>query len=209
MNNILAVVAHPDDLEIMAGGLIMKLLKQGKSVHVLVLTHGSWKSPEGKIVRSNEAVESEVRKVTEYVKYSSYEMLNEETLALQFKDSLVCEVLTRISRYNIDTIICPWEKDTHRDHRIANEIATSASRRVKNFIVGQINYYVKEPFTPNFFVDISDYWNQKLECLSCFESQWERNKIDWTDFLDASSRYFGKICGCNRAEGFIAHKLSI
>lgn len=206
MKNILAVVAHPDDLEIMAGGAIIKFMKEGKHIHVLVLSDGIWVNPDGVRMRSREDVEQEIRAVVDYMKYDSYEILNEETLNLQFKDSLVCEVLRRISKYNIDTIICPWEKDTHRDHRIANEIATSASRRVPNFLVGQINYYIKESFTPNFYVDITDVWDKKLECVSQFASQWERSKDDWTDFMSITSRYNGEVMGCYRAEGFIAHK---
>lgn len=209
MKNILAVVAHPDDLEIMAGGAVIKFLREGKHVHVLVLTDGSWLSPDGVKVRSREDVDKEVQSVVNFMKYDTYEILSEETLNLQFKDSLVCEVLSRIKKYDIDTLICPWENDTHRDHRIANEIATSASRRVPNFLVGQINYYIKESFTPNFYVDISDVWDEKIKCVSKFESQWQRSETDWTEFMDIVSRYNGKVVGCYRAEGFIVRKLLI
>lgn len=207
IHNILAVVAHPDDLEIMAGGTIINFLKKGMHVHVLVLTNGCWLSPNGILMRSSEDIFKEIESVNKIMHYDTYEILGEETLNLQFKDSLVCEVLTRISKYNIDTILCPWEKDTHRDHRVANEIATSASRRVPNFLVGQINYYIKESFTPNLYFDISDVWEDKIGCISCYSSQWQRSKEDWTEFMDITSRYNGKVVGCKRAEGFIAHKL--
>ena len=209
MQNILAVVAHPDDLEVMAGGSVAKWKKEGKSIHVLVLTNGSWVGPDGNLCRPTNEIQNEVQAVNHFMGYDSYDVLNEETLNLQFKDSLVCEVLQRINKYSIDTLLTSWEKDTHHDHRIANEIATAASRRVPNFLVGQINYYIKEAFTPNFYVDITNQWTTKLECLSKFESQWNRSKDDWTEFLDVTSRYHGKVVGCMRAEGFKIYKYKI
>jgi len=56
MENILAVVAHPDDLEIMAGGTVLKYKSLGAKIHVLVMTNGSWISEKGETLRTkNEA----------------------------------------------------------------------------------------------------------------------------------------------------------
>ena len=60
MENVLAVVAHPDDLEIMAGGSIVKWKKQGKKIHVLLLTDGAWKRETGTWVRSPKQVQEEI-----------------------------------------------------------------------------------------------------------------------------------------------------
>lgn len=207
INNILAVVAHPDDLEIMAGGSILRFLQEGKKVHVLVLTTGSWKNPEGVVVRSLEDIQKEVDNVKAYVNYTTYEVLNEETENLKFKDELVCEVLKRIADYKIDTIITTWDHDTANDHKVASAIALAACRRVPNFLMGQINYYMTTFFTPNFYVDITDTWQNKLELISCFTSQWERNCKDWTEFLGSTSEYYGKVAGVKRAEGFIIGKI--
>jgi hypothetical protein len=63
-------------------------------------------------------------------------------------------------------------------------------------------------FTPNFYIDISDEWDKKIECMAKFVSQWERAHTDWTEFLDVISRYYGKIIGVERAEGFIAKRIA-
>lgn len=207
IKNILAVVAHPDDLEMMSGGAITKFQKEGINIHVVILTDGSWISPDGVVIRSVEEAKNEMKEVSSLMGYSSCDILNEKALDLQFKDSLVCEVLSRIDRYKIDTILTSWSKDTNRDHRVAAEIALSASRRVPNILMGQINYYMTDFFTPNFYVDITSEWEKKLEAMSLFESQWKRNQKDWTEFLDITSRYYGKTIGVKRAEGFIAKRL--
>jgi len=206
MENILAVVAHPDDFEMMAGGSVAKWLSEGKQIHVLVFTNGSWKGPDGKLCRDINDINKEIDSVRKTVGYNSYEVLNEPTLDLQFKDALVCEVLRRIQKYSIDTIITSWENDTHHDHRVACEIAKAASRRVPNFLMGQINYYMLDVFTPNLYVDITDTFEKKLQYMSLYKSQWDRSKEDWTEFLEASSLYAGKVVGVKKAEGFIAKR---
>jgi LmbE family N-acetylglucosaminyl deacetylase len=207
IKNILAVVAHPDDLEMMGAGLMLKLKKDRVKTHVLILTNGAWTSPEGIIMRSKDDSFLEMTEIIKFMDYDSCDILDEPALDLQFKDHLVCEVLKRIDKFDIDTIITTWDKDSHRDHRIASEIALSASRRVQNFMMGQVNYFMKDFFTPNFFVDITNEWKQKIEALSLFRSQWERNQKDWTEFLDVISQYYGKIIGVKRAEGFTATKI--
>ncbi|MDY0201543.1 MAG: PIG-L family deacetylase [Tenuifilaceae bacterium] len=208
IKNLLAVVAHPDDLEMMAAGFVAKIMKDGANVHVLVLTNGSWIAPDGDIVRSKDQAATEMHNVSVFMNYSSWHMLNEATLDLNFKDALVTEVLKKIKQYNIDTLLTSWNKDSNRDHRIASEIALSASRRVPNFLMGQVNYYMLDVFTPNFYIDISDEWDKKIECMAKFVSQWERAHTDWTEFLDVISRYYGKIIGVERAEGFIAKRIA-
>jgi LmbE family N-acetylglucosaminyl deacetylase len=207
INNILAVGAHPDDLELMAGGTLSKCLKQGKNVHTIIFTHGGWQSPGGKEVRSSNEASQENYKVIQYMGYSSAEQLNYDPLSLQFNDNLTAKVLECISKYNVDTIIYPWNKDTHHDHEVVSRVVNAASRRVQNLLMGQINYYLNDFFTPNIFVDITEEWNNKIEALKLFQSQWERSGEDWYEFLDTTSHYYGKISGVKRAEGFISNRI--
>lgn len=206
MKNILAVVAHPDDLEMMAGGSVAKWKREGKHIHVLVLTNGSWVGPDGNLCRPIDEIHAEVEAVKQLMAYDSYVVLNEETLDLQYKDALVCEVLKRIKDYSVDTLLTSWEKDTHHDHRIACEISVQAARRVPNFLMGQINYYLLDSFTPNFYVDITHTFKQKIECMSLFKSQWERSGKDWEEYLNSLALCNGRVVGVERAEAFIAKR---
>jgi LmbE family N-acetylglucosaminyl deacetylase len=208
MKNILAIIAHSDDLELMAGGTIIKWLKEGKNIHVLTFTNGAWSSPEGKCIRDKEDAKKEEIEVSEYIGYS-YENLGKTALNMDFNDENVIEVLQRIKKYNIDTIICPTEKDLHHDHEVVSRIALAASRSVPTILMGQINYYIREFFTPNVFIDISDTWERKINALQIFKSQWERKGADWFEFLDSTSKYYGKIIGVKRAEAFYSPKVTL
>jgi len=209
INNILAVVAHPDDLEMMAGGTMLKWIRSGKKVHVLVFTDGSWYLPDGTFTRKPDETIVDVKEVGSFMDYESTEILNEKNTHLEYKDELVCEVLKRIEKYKIDTIFTSWHLDTNRDHEVACRIARAASRRVPNFFECQINYYMHKSFTPNFYVDVSEEYQDKLEVLSLYRSEWERSGKDWEEYLDAQTKYFGKVIGVERAEAFFVEKFLI
>ncbi len=202
---VLCVVAHPDDLEIMAGGTIAKFISEGHIVNVLTLSHGVWKAPDGSLMRDKENAIKEEEAAAEYLGYS-IENLGYPAMNLKHEDKIVVEVLKRIEKYNVNTLLCPWSKDVHHDHEIVSRIALSASRRIPRILMGQINYYLREIFTPNIFVDISDFWESKIEALKCYSTQWDRAGQDWFEFLDLTTRFYGKMVGVKRAEGFISNK---
>jgi LmbE family N-acetylglucosaminyl deacetylase len=204
--NVLGVVAHPDDLEFMAGGSVARWLGEGHTVHVLTLTTGVWRSPDGTLMRTEEEAVREGRSAAEMLGYT-VEFLRETTMDLRFEDRLVCEVLRRVDALRIDTILCPWEGDLHHDHEVAARIASSASRRVPRVLMGQVNWYLREFFCPNVFVDVTETWQRKIEALRCFKGQWDRVGSEWLRHLDETTRYYGRMVGVERAEGFVSKKL--
>jgi len=206
MQNILAVIAHPDDLELMAGGSVIKWLSEGKTVHVLTFTDGSWKAPDSKEIRSKREALLEEETVANFIGYTCENLL-QQTLHFQFNDDYVVEVLNRINKYNIDTFVFPFKNDVHHDHEVVSRIAIAASRRVPNLLMGQINYYLGDFFVPNTYVDITNTWENKIRALKMYKGQWERAGKDWYEFLDATSKYYGKIIGVERAEGFFSPKI--
>jgi LmbE family N-acetylglucosaminyl deacetylase len=203
--NVLGLGAHPDDIELMAGGTIAKWKSEGHNVHVLRFTDGVWTAPGGELMREKAAALAEERAAAKVLGYS-VENLEYQALALEFKDQMVVDTLKRIQELKIDTIICPWERDSNHDHEIVARIAFAASRKVSRVLMGQINYYLREVFAPNIFVDISNTFDQKIQSLECYESQWSRQGTDWHEFLDVTSRYYGKMIGVKRAEGFVTSK---
>lgn len=206
--SVLAVIAHPDDLELMAGGAIAKWANEGVPVHVLTFTDGVWKAPDGTKMRDGEEALAEERAAAECLGYT-VENLQLPAMDLKFEDRLVVEVLKRIENRKVDTLVCPWEKDSHHDHEMASRIAMAASRRVPRMLTGQINYYLREFFAPNVFIDITDTWEKKIESLKCFKGQWGRAGDDWFAYLDETTRYYGRIMGVKRAEGFISNKFLV
>lgn len=204
--NFLCLAAHPDDLELMAGGSVAQWMSQGHRVHVLTFTNGVWTAPDGVVMREAQKVSAEEKKNADCFGYA-FENLGLAAMNLQFEDKLVCRVLNCVKKYKIDTIVCPWEKDIHHDHEVVSRIALAASRRVPRVLMGQINYYLRDFFTPNVFVDITSTWEVKINALKRFKSEWNRHGEEWYEFLDLTTRYYGKMCGVKRAEGFVSKKL--
>lgn len=206
IHNVLAVVAHPDDLEIMAGGTVMKWKRQGKEIHVLIFTDGSWYTPDGVFLRDPVETKKDVDNVVSFMRYDSCEMLDAKNTHLEYEDKYVCEVLNRIKKYDIDTIITTWSGDINHDHEVASRIAKAASRRIPHILEGQVNYYMNEFFVPNMYMDITEEWEDKLKVVSMYRSEWQRGGQDWEEFMDVVSRYYGKTVGVKRAEAFFSPK---
>lgn len=203
--SILCVIAHPDDLELMAGGAVAKWVREGHSVHVVTLTDGVWTSPSNVQMREKAAALREEEAAAALLGFT-VENLQLPAMDLKFEDRLVVEVLRRIEERGVDTLLCPWERDVHHDHEVVSRVTMSASRRVPRVLMGQINYYLRDVFIPNVFVDITDTWDQKIKALECYAGQWERAGEDWYSYLDATTRYYGRMIGVERAEGFVSRK---
>src|SRR5215475_1939744 len=89
---------------------------------------------------------------------------------------------------------------------VMSRIAVSDAQ-VPRVLMGQINYYLRDFFRPNVFVDITAVWPKKIEALQCYGKQWERAGKDWYSFLDEGTRYYGRMVGVERAEGLLSNKI--
>lgn len=203
--NVLVCGAHPDDIELMCGGYVCKLIEEGNNVTGVLFTDGSWENSKGDSIRNGKDGISESKIVSEYLGYDLV-MFSHKALNFSFSDKLVVSVLNLIEERKIDTLILPWYKDIHRDHMIVSEVGIAASRRVPRVLFGQINYYVNEFFKPNIFIDITNYMENKLKALSMYKSIWDRNGKDWESFILSTNTYYGKIVNTKFAEGFISNK---
>jgi hypothetical protein len=144
----LCVIAHADDLELMAGGTVAKRDRRGsrgarpddleRSVHRSV-----W--------RRHARRAGGVGRGATRAACLGYTVENPglSAMDLKFEDRLVVEVVRRIEARRADTLLCPWERDVHHDHEVVSRIAVSATRRVSRALMGQINYYLRDFFRPN------------------------------------------------------------
>jgi LmbE family N-acetylglucosaminyl deacetylase len=203
--SILCVGAHPDDVEVMAGGSIARWVANGDRVHAVVLTDGVWTTPDGRVMRDRDEAAREAADAAAALGITT-EILGRPALRLQYDDDLVRELLVRVDRHAIDTIVCPWDGDLHHDHEMTARMAVAASRRVPRVLMGQINPYLRQTFAPNLFVDVTATFDAKIRAVQCYRGEWARAGSEWMPFLDDSSRTYGRMVGVARAEGFVTHK---
>lgn len=218
---ILAISAHPDDVEINCAGTLTKYRNRGDVVGIMHATTGD----KGHFVIKPE----ELGPMRCLESQRGGAVIGAQVISLGYPDGEVyysqdsVEHFTReIRRFSPDVIITHTPDDYHIDHAMVSKIVLDASFlvTVPHFLpdtpamdaVPQI--YFMEPYTgmnfvPDHFVDITDTLSTKLDMMRCHESQvdWllSHDGLDILGFIETSAKYRGFQCGCQYAEGFVRY----
>lgn len=201
--NILAVGAHFDDIELGCGATLKKLADQGHNIIYFVGTTSGFSSASTyELVRSNNEAEMEGRRAAEMIG-AHVECGCFATFDLDFEHKLNTIITQLVEKYAIDWIFTHQNNDPHHDHWGLNMAVFHGARHVKRVLAYQSNWYdTKECFKPNFYVDITDYWEFKKQLLKCFKSEYSRVGMEWDRFCEATSSLYGLKNNCKYAEGF-------
>ena len=217
--NVLAIGAHPDDIEIACAGTLAKCVKRGDRV---VVCHASTGNLGHVIIPPDE-----LTKIRANEAKTAGGMAGIEVIGGLFNDLDIYDnnkeardrIVDVIKYAQPDFIITHNPDDYMPDHTAVSRLVFDAS-----FTATLPNYksqYEKEAslvpiyymdtlagvnFNPTEFVDITDEIDLKLQMLNCHESQivWMRDHdgIDFPDMVRTCSRYRGYQCGAAYAEGF-------
>ena len=200
--NILGVGAHYDDLELGCSGTLIKHVRQGDSVTMLVITDSSYRNPDGEPVRNIEIAHEEGKKAAEMIG-AGLVCLNYKTFMVPFDEDLTSTLTGYIEDLTIDTIYSHWTGDLHRDHQYAARSTLMAGRHVPRFLMYRSNYYDTEcRFQGNFYSDISDVIKTKIEVIKAHQSELERVRYTWLDFFRKQNQNDGQRIGVESAECF-------
>lgn len=214
MLDILVIAPHPDDAELGMGGAILRFKQEGKKVGVLDLTTGE-PTPFGSLEKRAQETAA-ATKILGLDWRENLGLINrsvEPTLEARKK---LAEVF-RITRPQ--WLFAPYWVDAHPDHVAATELVEAArfwSKLSKTDMAGEpwhpkriYNYYcvhLKMAPQPNFILDISDVWEQKLASIRCYHSQFvEGRSTEPPTFLDQlrdEAAYWGKTIGTRYGEPF-------
>ena len=220
--NIAAVCAHPDDIEILCGGTMIKYIQKGHKVTFIIATNGEIGSPnlnkeEIAEIRYKEAVESAKLIGAEliWMDYPDGFLFNNKNTRLNFINNLRKASPDVVFTHYIDFYNC----DHNAVSIIVNEISALIS--VKNIITdfpptknNPYLYFIdticSKGFEPEEFVDISDVIELKKQSLRVHKSQYtwlkEYSKIDYIDLMMTQSKLRGYQAGVEYAEAFIGVK---
>jgi LmbE family N-acetylglucosaminyl deacetylase len=164
--NILAIGAHPDDIELGCGGLLLKAVKGGHNVFMYNLTRGSASGdPEE---RTQELINS-----SRFIGAKALWIDNFEDTKLSLNSELIDHIEYFIEKSSADVVYTHSPIDTHHDHRTLATATIEAARYVPNILSYEMP--VTRDFKPQVYYDISDVIEQKLELINIFRSQ--RNKM--------------------------------
>ena len=160
--NILAIGAHPDDIEMGCGGLLIKSARQGHNVYMYSLTRGG---AGGDAKQRSE----ELARSARFIKAKQLWIDNFEDSKLTVSNDLINHIEFFINKANPDLILTHSHGDIHHDHRAIALATLEAARFNSNVLSYEIP--LSRNFDPKVFVDISEVVNEKVELIEIFWSQ--------------------------------------
>jgi LmbE family N-acetylglucosaminyl deacetylase len=228
---ILAIHAHPDDIEFQCAGTLALLKEKGHQITYVTMTAGDGGSAEMGPDEISETRRGEARKAAA--------MLEADFYCLEFRDlSIVNDNPSRrrvtelFRRVEPDLVITAPPIDYMSDHEVTSTLVKNAcfnasvpNYRTREWDAAEPNdhiphlYYVDSlegidyfgnPIEPDFIVDITKTFDLKLEMLACHESQrnWLRKQHGVDEYLDSCKRWAaerGEAIGTEYGEGFRQH----
>jgi len=160
--NILAIGAHPDDIEIGCGGMLIKAVRNGHSVYLYNITQGEKAGDPQK--RS-----AELNRTARYIGAKALYIDRFPDTQLSLTSDLINHIESCVSVCRPDLVITHPMTDTHHDHRVVAEASIEAGRNVSSMLSYEMP--LTKGFDPHIYYDISDTMDAKLELLSLFQSQ--------------------------------------
>jgi LmbE family N-acetylglucosaminyl deacetylase len=200
---ILAIGAHPDDIEFGCGGALIKYTRKSHLLYLLVMTGGGLGGSSS--VRMKEQQASGKILGAEKIFWGGYEDTH-----LIVETDLIGKIEAVIAEVKPDFIFCNFPDDTHQDHRHLAQAIMSATRYIRNVL-----FYegpTTQNFNPQVFVDISDTLEMKVEALKAHNSQVMKTNIEDLSIVEVarSSANFRGIQGrVKYAEAFHSLRLFI
>lgn len=216
---ILAIGAHPDDIEIACSGTLAKCVKRGDTVIVCHVSSGNLghvviPPEELRVIRANEAKKAGSLAGIEVIS-AGFDDLDIFDNNKEARDRIV----DIIQYADPDFIITHNPDDYMPDHTAVSRLVFDAcfsatlpnyksklNKAAKLVPIFYMDTLAGVNFVPTEFVDITDEIDLKLEMLNCHESQivWMRDHdgIDFLDMVKTCSKYRGYQCGASYAEGF-------
>lgn len=224
--DILAFGAHPDDVEISCGGTLIKSIEEGKKVGIIDLTSGEMGSRGSQETRTIEAA-----KASELLGLTVRENLEFRDCNFQNDEWHRLKIIQKIRQYRPRVVLVNSPSDRHPDHGRASALVREAAYysgliKLESLHEGhpQIAFRPQSVFmyiqdylhTPNFVVNISEYWEKKLAVLNCYSTQFYASDSsepktpisgkEFFDFLEGRALNFGRPCGFLHGEGFICDR---
>jgi bacillithiol biosynthesis deacetylase BshB1 len=222
--DILAIGAHPDDVELSAGGTIAKMVAEGKKVALVDLTEGE--------LGSRGTVESRYEEAANAAKILGVSFRENCQLPDGFlsesKESLIA-LIEKIRKFQPEIVLINAPEDRHPDHGLAAKLAQRAcflsgllkietshkGEKQKKWRPKSVYHYIQDIYLePDFVIDVTDFEEAKFKAIKAYESQFYNPNMegpetpisgkDFLDYLSSRLTQFGRCIQVKSAEGFIA-----
>lgn len=225
--DVLAIGAHPDDVEFGCGGTLLKLISEGKKVVVIDLTQGELGTRGTAETRAIEAANA-----AKLMGLTARENLKMKDGFLNNSEEYQMRIVQMIRKYQPDIVFCNAWDDRHPDHAKGAKLASDAcflsglikietsynNQKQEAWRPKHIFHYIQwKHLQPEFVVDISQFIDKKIEVCKAYETQLynanSQEPITHTatkDFLESltyRAQDLGRLSGVEYAEGFTSERL--
>ena len=188
---VLAIGAHPDDVEIGCGGALVKHVQHRDRLHVLTLSRGA----AGGDVNLRAVEAQQAAKLLG----AKLEMANLRDTEIDPGADTIKIIEAAIRNLEPTHVYTHSIEDTHQDHRAVHTASLVAARSVPNVYCYQTPSSTVD-FKPHRFVDITNVIQQKIELIGAYKSQMDRMESIQPDVILANARYWGRFAGYVLAE---------
>lgn len=220
--DVLVYAAHPDDAELSMGGTIAKLAKNNVKVGIIDLTRGELGTRGTAETRQKEAFQAAI-----YLKTTIRENLSIPDGNIKDTFENLIKVVVTIRKYRPKIIFAPYFNDRHPDHIDASNLIKKAMfstglAKVKTedksvvqeaYRPYKLYYYMQTyTFEPSFIVDISDSFDEKMNAVRCYSSQFYNprstepetfiSRPHFINYIEARSHHYGFQIGKAYGEPF-------
>lgn len=224
--DILALAAHPDDVELSCAGTLHKAAKAGKKVGVVDFTRGELGTRGTPEIRLQEA-----QAAGEILGLSVRENLGFRDAFFKVDEEHQKEVIRMIRKYRPEIVFANAVDDRHSDHGRASFLAKEACflsglAKIETFENGEMQeawrpkvvyHYIQSiPQEPDFIVDVTDEWDVKMEAVKAFKTQFfdpdskEPNTYisspRFMEMVNSRGVHYGHEIGVRYGEGFTVER---
>ena len=210
---VLVVSPHPDDETLGAGGTISRLISEGHAVYWLNITTMEGNNFFSDVVK--EKRKKQLEDITTFLKFTQVYHLNMPTTELEKVDSskaieMIGKVFTDIGP---EMLILPDYNDVHSDHKIVFDWCYACAKifrcpTIKHIMTMEIPSETdfgrpENPFVPNYYVDITDYIERKIEALKIYDTEIGEPPFPRSvENIKALAMLRGSVAGVRYAEAF-------
>ena len=197
---ILAIGAHPDDIELGCGGSLLRLAREGHKIRAIVFSRGR----RGLLSDEDRAAETfnglATIGITDVHVYDF-----EDTMLWRDVNQLTTVIEGHVREIRPFRAYTMFKYDRHQDHRAVYEASSIACRNVEQ-LLGYETPSSYPDFRPTVFQAIGKELDEKISALKCHRSQGERIYMQ-EDKVRAAALFRGAQINLGPSEGFIPYKL--
>ncbi len=226
--DILAFASHPDDIELGCAGTIIAHIAAGKTAGIIDLTNGELGTRGTAEIRLQEA-----EAAGKVMGISARENLGMADGYFQNDQEHQLQVIQKLRKYRPEIVFANAIHDRHPDHGRGSELVTEACFKAGLKMIKTIDeegqeqeawrpkvvyHYIQDRLiTPDIVVDVTPYWEQKMETIRAFKSQFHNpddsspdtyiSSPEFLNFIESRAQELGHAIGVKYGEGFTAERL--